>query len=169
VIPIVLLARVLIGDPLPAIALDTVDRGRLELPVKERIVVVDFFATWCGPCRESLPVLERLRARYGDRALFVSISEDEGEDARKRVARFAEAIGLHGPIGLDPDRAVFQRLGVRKLPTTYIVDGTGTVRHINNGYGPGYEARMARWLDGVLGGQKASRGVSAPASPSVNH
>jgi thiol-disulfide isomerase/thioredoxin len=145
---LVLFARVLIGDPMPALELATLDGGSLALPAagQGHITVIDFFATWCGPCRESLPALERLRARFAEQGVvFVSISEDEPGSAT-RVARFAAAMKLGGPVLLDPQRSAFARMGARRLPTVYIVDAAGVVRRINNGYGSGFEHRMGRWL-----------------------
>jgi thiol-disulfide isomerase/thioredoxin len=144
-----LLAAVLIGDPLPALSLASVPGGEpVELAVRGRVTVIDLFATWCGPCRESLPALERLRHRYGDRVEFVSIAQDD--DAAK-VARFVHGLHLGGRVLLDPERRAYRALGAHELPTTYVVDADGVVRKINHGYGHGYEARVAGWIEQLLG------------------
>jgi thiol-disulfide isomerase/thioredoxin len=165
VIPILLATRVLIGEPFPAQKLPQLAGATVTVPAAEHVVVVDFFATWCGPCHEALPILVKLREKFGDRVTFVFISEDEA--SREKVARFAADFKLGGPVLLDADHAVYDRVGVRKLPTTYIIDSAGIVRHINNGFGPGYEGRMTRWLRQTLehSGPKAPDGESTPPAP----
>ena len=143
-----LLAAVLIGDPLPPLALATVPGGqRVKLPIEGRITVVDLFATWCGPCRRSLPALERLRQRFAGRVEFVSIAQDEDPAA---VEQFMRELHLGGRVLLDPRGTAYRGFGAHVLPTTYVVDAAGVVRRINHGSGQGYEARVARWIEELL-------------------
>jgi thiol-disulfide isomerase/thioredoxin len=148
------LSAVLIGDPLPALSLSSVPDGEhVTLPIRGRVTVIDLFATWCRPCRESLPALERLRHRYGDRVEFVSIAQDSDP---AKVARFVHELHVGGRVLLDRDRQAYRALGAHELPTTYVVDGEGVVRKINHGYGRGYEARVAGWIEQVLAGSAAT-------------
>ena len=161
---LLLVTRVVIGDAFPARVLPALDGHAVELPAAGRVVVIELFATWCAPCRQSLPQLERLRSRFGDRVTFVTVSEDEGADAVERVSGFAADLKLSGTVLLDRDHALYEQLVVRKLPTTYVVDSRGIVRHINNGFGPGYERRLAGWIE------QTSRAEAVPApdaSPST--
>ena len=149
VTPLILFAAVLIGNPFPALDLSTPQGAPAQLAVKNhRILVVDFFATWCEPCRESLPVVDRLRQRFGSEVDFVSLAEDD--DAAK-VAAFAAQMKMNTRVLIDPDRRAYHRLGAHTLPTTYVIDGDGVVRKINHGFGKGYAARMTGWLEGLLG------------------
>ncbi len=141
-----LLVALLIGDPAPTLALRPLDGSApitLAAAAAGRLTVVDFFATWCAPCRAQLPVMERLRRRYPD-VTFVSVSED-GDPAA--VPAFVRANHVEGRVLLDPDRRAFGALGGHKLPTTVVLDGAGVVRKINHGFGPGFEARLGAWLD----------------------
>jgi hypothetical protein len=94
-----------------------------------------------------LPVLERLRNRYGDRVVFVSIAQDHDPT---KVARFLHELHVGGRVLLDPDGRAYRALGAHELPTTYVVDGEGVVRKINHGYGHGYETRVAGWIEQIL-------------------
>ncbi len=162
VIALLLATRVLIGDPFPSVTLPALDGHVLALPGERDVLVVEVFATWCRPCKEALPILERLRHQFAQGVSFVSVSEDDGDDARDKIAGFLGATGFSGPILLDSDHALYRRLGVRKLPTAYVVDREGVVRHIDNGFGPGYEARLARWLRVALRGGEP--GAATPAT-----
>jgi thiol-disulfide isomerase/thioredoxin len=85
-----------------------------------RLVLVHFFATWCEPCREELPALQRLRERSEDSALaVVAISVGEPDD---RVRRFLATNPLRIPVVLDRDRAVAGKWHIHTLPTTYVLD-----------------------------------------------
>jgi thiol-disulfide isomerase/thioredoxin len=145
---VLLLAAVAIGDPLPRLSLEPLDGGeRVALPTPGRATVIDLFATWCQPCRESLPALERLRHDFEGRVDFVSIAQD---DDRAQVERFVRENRVGSRVLLDPERRSYRALGAHVLPTTYLVDARGAVRRINHGYGRGYEARMRRWIEQLL-------------------
>jgi thiol-disulfide isomerase/thioredoxin len=146
-------AAVLIGDPLPLLELAEPGGAEVRLPeaVRGRVTVIDLFATWCGPCRESLPALERLRRRF-PAVTFVSIGED---DDAARLAPFLRSLGVGARVLHDPGRRAYARLGAHRLPTTYLIDARGVVRKINHGSGPGYEARLQRWIEEL----EASPGV----------
>ena len=139
-------ARVLLGDPFPAATLPALRGQTVALPAAGHVVVVEVFATWCASCHEALPIVERLRSRFGDRVIFLGVSEDDGDEARAKLGRMVEATGLTAPILLDADHDLYNRLGIRKLPTAYVIDAEGVVRHIDNGFGPGYEKRLAGWI-----------------------
>ena len=91
-----------------------------------RVVLLNFWATWCVPCREEMPAMERLSQRFRDRGLVVlAISVDApGSPA---VVPFAKELGLTYPIGLDPKMALARQYGVRGLPASFLLDRTGAV------------------------------------------
>ncbi len=84
-----------------------------------QIVLVHFFATWCEPCREELPALDRLSARAGGKVKVIAISVAEVD---LRVRRFFETLPVSFPVLLDRERAVAKAWKVTSLPTTFVLD-----------------------------------------------
>jgi peroxiredoxin len=90
-----------------------------------KAVLVNFWATWCPPCREEMPAMERLYQQYRDRGLvLVAVSLDTNPDV---VMPFVREQKLTFPIALDPKAEVANRYGVRALPSSFVVDRKGTM------------------------------------------
>jgi peroxiredoxin len=110
-----------IGGPAkPDFSLQDVSGKTVQLKAfKGRTVLVHFFATWCEPCREELPALNRFLGRSGPNAAVVAISVAEVDP---RVKRFFEATPVDFPVLLDRDRKTAKSWNVSSLPTTYVLD-----------------------------------------------
>ena len=88
------------------------------------VIFLNFWATWCPPCKEEMPSMERLYKRYKHRDFtIVAISIDSGDP--QAVATFVEKLGLTFPIGLDPKLEVANRYTVRALPSSFLIDRQG--------------------------------------------
>ncbi len=99
------------------------------------VVVLDFWASWCGPCRQSIPVLNRVRERASaNGARFYGINVERPRDLAPRQLILAHAsFGALFPTVRDPDGRIQQAYGVTRLPTVVVVDRRGLVRHAQSG------------------------------------
>jgi thiol-disulfide isomerase/thioredoxin len=99
--------------------------------LRGHVVMLDFWASWCPPCRESLPILGRVAARHPDvQAFAVNV---ESEQPRERVVAAHRALGIAIPTLLDRDQAAQSAFDVVALPTLVLVDRDGIVRHVSRG------------------------------------
>lgn len=92
--------------------------------------VVNLWASWCGPCREELPLLQQLAERSGDRLHVVGVISRDGAP---QSAAFAEESGATFPAAFDGDGALMAQLGVNALPYTYLLDADGGIAHVQVG------------------------------------
>ncbi len=126
------------AGPAPDFTLRTTAGGNLRLQEQRgRVVMVNFWATWCGPCKIEMPHLVRLYEKYrasGFQLLGVNIDDDP----RNAVASAAK-LGITFPVLLDADKRVAKLYDLSTMPTTLLIDRDGTLRHVHRGYRDGYE------------------------------
>jgi thiol-disulfide isomerase/thioredoxin len=123
----------------PPVTLATLDGGRFDLAKSRgRLVFVDFWATWCDPCRASIPLIQHFRR--GHPGVDV-VSVDVGEPVDV-VRPFAQQFKMDD-VALDPDQTVAHAFGVTGYPTLFAIDGTGRVRARWDGYSPDIEREMS--------------------------
>jgi peroxiredoxin len=106
------------------------DGGRLNLAdFKGKVVFLNLWATWCGPCKEEMPAMERLWQRYkGEGLVVIALSMDSG--GAKIVKPYIERAKYTYPIGLDPKMEIAQLYGAHSVPSTFIIDRSGALRAI---------------------------------------
>jgi uncharacterized protein (TIGR03435 family) len=115
------------GQPAPTIRLGEILHGKQPALTPGRALLIEFWATWCVPCRENIPHLNQLADQFQTSGIdFVSLS---GEP-RETVKRFLEDHPMHGIVALDPDGAMANAFGGVGLPTTVLIDSTGTIAAI---------------------------------------
>ncbi len=137
-------AGVRVGDPAPPVILPVLagaDQASLDLAtLRGRVVYVDFWASWCGPCRLSFPRLQALRDELGPRGFeVVAVSVDESEeDARS----FLEQVPVSYPVVRDGSGETPARFGVLGMPSGYLLDRDGVVRAVHQGFRRGDEQRL---------------------------
>ena len=120
------------GGETPALELSDADGKVHRLSdYRGKVVLVNFWATWCAPCREEMPSMEALRANMEKRP-FVVLAVNVGEGGR--VARgFADSLSLHFPVLLDRDTKTTKAWGARILPASFVVAPDGKIRYSYGG------------------------------------
>jgi peroxiredoxin len=133
----------------PDFTLRTMSGSNLRLAEQRgRVVMVNFWATWCGPCRQEMPQLDRLYEKYrasGFVLLGVNVDDDP-----KKAAEVAAKLGVRFPVLLDTDKAVSRRYDLATMPSTVIIDRDGTVRYVHKGYLSGYEDTYEKQIRELL-------------------
>ena len=110
----------------PELKLTGVDGHAVDLAdLRGKLVFLNFWATWCVPCRREMPAMERLHRAYRERGLVV-VAVNYKESTRE-VQAFLEELGLTFVVPLDPKGTVTRTFGVRALPVTYLVDRDGKI------------------------------------------
>lgn len=108
---------------------------------KGKVVLVNFWASWCPPCIYEMPELQRLKKHFAERP-FEIITIDVGEKKYK-VRKFAKLINLELPVLLDTDSKTFKQWGVKTLPSSFLIDSKGQVHYQVRG-NPGWETEETR-------------------------
>jgi peroxiredoxin len=123
--------------------------------LKGKVVVLSFWATWCGPCKEEMPHLQKMHASLEKEGLAVlSISTDDARSASK-VKPYIMKMGYTFPVLLDRDSTVIGAYNPSKtLPYTVVIDKQGQVVRRISGYNPGDEVELADFVGGLLGTAK---------------
>ncbi len=124
--------------PAPDFSLTSRDGSVVQLSsLKGNVVLINFWATWCAPCRQEMPLLDAIYQKYnhvGFEMLGINVENDA-----KGAERYLTETPVTFPILFDPTGKVSKQYNVKAMPSTVLVDRQGNVRHVHFGYKPGYE------------------------------
>jgi len=146
------------GDKSPDFTLPKLDGKEVKLsdlqqnPNKKgekQVVVLDFWATWCPPCRDETPHLQKLHEKYGKKGLVV-VGVAQDSDGAKSVKPFVEKNKLTYVQLIDSKHEVARKYKVGPIPTTYIIDRKGVIRVVQLGFAPGMEKDMEEEIEALL-------------------
>jgi len=119
------------GDAAPDLATFKLE-GKLPDNLKGKVVLLDFWASWCPPCRRSFPAMQELHKRYGGQGLaVVAVSVDEKREA---MERFLKSMDASFATVRDADQKLVVAVDVATMPTSFVIDRRGKVRFVHNGY-----------------------------------
>ncbi len=126
------------SGPAPDFTLKSNSGENIKLSeLRGQVVMINFWASWCGPCRQEMPLLDQLYQRYqpmGFTLLGVNVEEDSA--AANKVLK---EIPVSFPVLYDNKNQVSETYQVRAMPSTVLIDRDGQVRYLHKGYQPGYE------------------------------
>lgn len=124
-------AALKVGDAFPDLAAQKLE-GKLPDSLKGKVLLVDFWASWCPPCVQSFPTMEELHRRFKDRGLvIIAVSVDEKATA---VELFLKKHPASFSIVRDAEHRLVSAVDVSAMPTSFIVDAEGRVRFLHNGF-----------------------------------
>lgn len=127
-------------DEAPDFTLENLTGGNMRLEeYRGQVVLINFWASWCGPCRQEMPILDRLHHRYEDTGFAVLGINVEGESAPAQ--EIVDRTNVTFPILIDDGQKVSELYNLEAMPSTVVVDRDGVVRYIHRGYKPGDEAK----------------------------
>ncbi len=127
-----------IGQPAPSFQLNDLDGRLVSLDdFKGKVVMLDFWATWCGPCRMTMPELEKLQQAHPDDFVLLAINLGDDEE---EIKAYMQSRRIQPHVLLDRDNSVGQSYGTSSIPVQFIIDKEGILRHRQVGAYQG-------WLD----------------------
>jgi thiol-disulfide isomerase/thioredoxin len=115
--------------------------------IRGHVLIVDFWASWCGPCRLMAPKLAQLHAMYGAQGLIVVGFTD---DAPPHAAQSAQAMGMTYTVASDTASRVAGDYGVTALPTLFVIDKRGVIRDVHVGYDPGGSGMLEKLIQTLV-------------------
>jgi len=152
----------LVGHAAPPVELDQLDGTpfRLADHIGRDVVLLDMWATWCGPCVAELPVLAEIAEEYKSRgvALF-AVNQQEAKDT---IHEFLKQHKLNVSILLDSDGQVGTAYGARALPTLALIDKKGVIQSVHVGFSPSLKTALRKQLDQVLAGKNLAAEAHSP-------
>jgi peroxiredoxin len=139
----------IVGAPAPDFSLPPVGGGAPIGPKSfaGKVVIIDFWATWCAPCKESFPAYQRMIDKFGGELVVVGVSVD---DEPNGIAAFGSATGAKFPLVWDEGKAAAEVYKPGTMPTSYVLDRNGIVQFVHEGFRTGEASNIEEHVQSLL-------------------
>lgn len=139
----------MVGGRSPDLALNTIAGETITIPQRNKVVLVTFFATWCGPCLVELPHIQQIweSRRNDDRFRMVVISREESEEV---IENFLKANDYSFPVVADTEREIYDQFATESIPRTFVIASDGKIAHATIGFTEGDQNELDKILDNLL-------------------
>ncbi len=157
-----------VGSPAPDFtAYSFLDGAKTRLSDQHgKVVILTFWATWCAPCRQELPNLEGIQEHVGkDQLVVLAISYHDSDETQRYLRKSAKAAGWKISMLNDPNSSIAVRYGVSAIPHMVVIDRTGSIASVHEGFGDGSVDELLPELNALLAGRPASAPAAADAQP----
>jgi thiol-disulfide isomerase/thioredoxin len=140
--------QIKVGDSFPDLTKFQLE-GRIPDSLHGKVVIVDFWASWCGPCKASFPAMEQLQKSYGDKGLVIlAVNLD---DKRAEMDAFLKKNPASFTVVRDAEKKLVAAACITSMPTSFVLDGEGKVRAIHNGFhGDGTKKHYVEEIENLL-------------------
>lgn len=145
----------LVGKPAPEITAEAVtgDGPKTIKAAQGKVVILDFWGTFCEPCKKSFPKYQEIVDQFPGDVTVLAVSVDEPDNVKKeQLVQFAKENHAKFAIVWDKDHSAAEKYDLRSLtmPSSFVIDKTGTVRHVHKGFKDGEEAQLAQEVKALL-------------------
>ena len=134
----------LVDKPAPSFSAEPVQGDVKSLDdLKGKVVILDFWATFCGPCKESFPKYQSIVDASGGKVVVLAVSEDDPEQ-KDDIKKFIKDTGVKFPVVWDKDKSIAKdKYDVKKMPTSFIIDPSGTVKFVHASFHEGDDDKIS--------------------------
>lgn len=144
-----------VGDTFPELSEFQLE-GKLPDSLKGKVVIVDFWASWCGPCKDSFPVMEDLQAKYGKKGLVIlAVNLDED---RPTMDDFLKKHPVSFTVVRDASKKLVAKASIKSMPTSFVVNPDGKVASVHKGFhGADTQKQYVKEIEEMIGAAVASK------------
>ncbi|NOX20392.1 MAG: TlpA family protein disulfide reductase [Nitrospirae bacterium] len=139
------------GTKAPVFSVEDINGNTIDINnYKGKVVLLEFWATWCPPCRRSIPEMETLYEKFADRDfVLIAVSIDEGSNALEAVKNFVDEFNMTYPVVIDTGE-ISKKYQITSIPTIFLIDKSQKIVKRYMGYTPGLGEELSRQIEALL-------------------